>query len=1046
VVPNLQENEFPRLNAISQHIGEQKTPRNWEEAFNYSWLYGHAMASHEVDGLENPTTNIEVPLDYSNIQEQDLLLEVSNIQEQDLLLEVSNIQEQDLLLEVSNASNDQYVNDSQPNNNIAISIPKNIEAFVSQINYNPSSPTSPTQLHPIPPMGIMNLEASSSRSIGHRNRKSLKSQTRQNNPLKSRSTIYARQKSTKSKNPSQPMHTQEPQPTSFPTSIFNPNLDHSITTTPNPSIRISTQEYIQLATYHQASKVMGSYFPNSNASPSQGRLPLPTNVMNLGTMGPKIPNNPKNLTTYDEQINYARSMLTSTFPQHNWTTWEPPPQDDDMIQEHPLSIDTTMLDVTPSPSLSASKAPLAMPSQRQSPLLKRQGRRPRHNSIKFGTAHNVPHSQGQTSIDPNLLGPYGFPPGTIPSIASNLIFDAPTSIGHAIPQIVLQYPILPFPIGQVDQINQGVPCSSLPIHTREISQETGAPSPSLNVTPTNMLAPNCSLNNECVSTNVNSNNISLQTGNSQSSVGPSSDNNREKIIAMDMQEEEAMSILSPNCLPSNLVEQATFICQQLPTRNWDQLLHPRLLGTCMVLMPMEKLATTWDEMQQPLNSQDHVMINNFRVELWSPLMFLHRESRTYKRYFPVVIKRFSHKVLAFDQFTREQNLNMCEKNPYIGWFGFPSLDWIHDYLMDHVIAASNGLLVIDSGKEPSSKCKKKKHPRHKVPNHEFWNQTHNFSLKGQSLLVVCNALTKEYKILPPLVNKVITGKVGVLSFENANRDIYHLIIIGWVYEQLTSEQRAQMNAMYGIGVYASNNIHKMVLAIYSSQLNIWVHLDSIDHARPAHQPNTGGHICCVVINRNVYFGGFRIQPVVTRMDEVETPALFYINATLNHAQRLVFDFSVQSVWNNIPIVEPPKVVRVGANKIYAATRQITKNMISNGKILLVEVILNDDWAPTGVYGMVPNGMMPDSYVMKLYNNEFALSRVTLYDIVGGDNLIAFFASKLSLPNIVFYHIERAQWTNIIIPMNNCNPAKIVGRLGYFDYMEGSYEPNWGAIP
>jgi len=1046
VVPNLQENEFPRLNAISQHIGEQKTPRNWEEAFNYSWLYGHAMASHEVDGLENPTTNIEVPLDYSNIQEQNLLLEVSNIQEQDLLLEVSNIQEQDLLLEVSNASNDQYVNDSQPNNNIAISIPKNIEAFVSQINYNPSSPTSPTQLHPIPPMGIMNLEASSSRSIGHRNRKSLKSQTRQNNPLKSRSTIYARQKSTKSKNPSQPMHTQEPQPTSFPTSIFNPNLDHSITTTPNPSIRISTQEYIQLATYHQASKVMGSYFPNSNASPSQGRLPLPTNVMNLGTMGPKIPNNPKNLTTYDEQINYACSMLTSTFPQHNWTTWEPPPQDDDMIQEHPLSIDTTMLDVTPSPSLSASKAPLAMPSQRQSPLLKRQGRRPRHNSIKFGTAHNVPHSQGQTSIDPNLLGPYGFPPGTIPSIASNLIFDAPTSIGHAIPQIVLQYPILPFPIGQVDQINQGVPCSSLPIHTREISQETGAPSPSLNVTPTNMLAPNCSLNNECVSTNATSNNISLQTGNSQSSVGPSSDNNREKIIAMDMQEEEAMSILSPNCLPSNLVEQATFICQQLPTRNWDQLLHPRLLGTCMVLMPMEKLATAWDEMQQPLNSQDHVMINNFRVELWSPLMFLHRESRTYKRYFPVVIERFSHKVLAFDQFTREQNLNMCEKNPYIGWFGFPSLDWIHDYLMDHVIAASNGLLVIDSGKEPSSKCKKKKHPRHKVPNHEFWNQTHNFSLKGQSLLVVCNALTKEYKILPPLVNKVITGKVGVLSFENANRDIYHLIIIGWVYEQLTSEQRAQMNAMYGIGVYASNNIHKMVLAIYSSQLNIWVHLDSIDHARPAHQPNTGGHICCVVINRNVYFGGFRIQPVVTRMDEVETPALFYINATLNHAQRLVFDFSVQSVWNNIPIVEPPKVVRVGANKIYAATRQITKNMISNGKILLVEVILNDDWAPTGVYGMVPNGMMPDSYVMKLYNNEFALSRVTLYDIVGGDNLIAFFASKLSLPNIVFYHIERAQWTNIIIPMNNCNPAKIVGRLGYFDYMEGSYEPNWGAIP
>jgi hypothetical protein len=1045
VVPNLQENEFPRLNAISQHIGEQKTPRNWEEAFNYSWLYGHAMASHEVDGLENPTTNIEVPLDYSNIQEQDLLLEVSNIQEQDLLLEVSNIQEQDLLLEVSNASIDQYVDDSEPNNNIAISIPKNIEAFVSQINYNPSSPTSPTELHPIPPMGIMNLEASSSRSIGHRNRKSLKSQTHQNNSLKSRSTIYARQKSTKSKNPSQPVHTQEPQPTSFPTSIFNPNLDHSITTTPNPSIRISTQEYIELATYHQTSKVMGSYFPSSNASPSQGKLPLPTNVMNLGTMGPKIPNNPKNLRTYDEQINYARSMLTSTFPQHNWTTWEPPPQDDDMIQEHPLSIDTTMLDVTPSPSLSASKAPLAMPSQRQSPLLKRQGRRPRHNSIKFGTAHNVPHSQGQTSIDPNLLGPYGFPPGTIPSIASNLIFDAPTSIGHAIPQIVLQYPILPFPIGQVDQINQGVPCSSLPVHTREISQETCAPSPSLNVTPTNMLAPNCSQNNECVSTNVNSNNISFQTGNSQSSVGPSSDNNREKITAMDMQEEEAMSILSPNCLPSNLVEQATFICQQLTTRNWDQLLHPRLLGTCMVLMPMEKLATAWDEMQ-PLNSQDHVMINNFRVELWSPLMFLHSESRTYKRYFPVVIERFSHKVLAFDQFTREQNLNMCEKNPYIGWFGFPSLDWIHDYLMDHVIAASNGLLVIDSGKEPSSKCKKKKHPRHKVPNHEFWNQTHNFSLKGQSLLVVCNALTKEYKILPPLVNKVITGKAGVLSFENVNRDIYHLIIIGWVYEQLTSEQRAQMNATYGIGVYASNNIHKMVLAIYSSQQNIWVHLDSIDHARPAHQPNTGGHICCVVINRNVYFGGFRIQPVVTRMDEVETPALFYINATLNHAQRLVFDFSVQSVWNNIPIVEPPKVVRVGANKIYAATRQITKNMVSNGKILLVEVILNDDWAPTGVYGMVPNGMMPDSYVIKLYIDEFALSRVTLYDIVGGDNLIAFFASKLSLPNIVFYHIERAEWTNIIIPMNNCNPARIVGRLGYFDYMEGSYEPNWGAIP
>lgn len=90
--------------------------------------------------------------------------------------------------------------------------------------------------------------------------------------------------------------------------------------------------------------------------------------------------------------------------------------------------------------------------------------------------------------------------------------------------------------------------------------------------------------------------------------------------------------------------------------------------------------------------------------------------------------------------------------------------------------------------------------------------------------------------------------------------------------------------------------------------------------------------------------------------------------------------------------------------------------------------------------------MPDSYVMKLYINEFALSQVTLYDIVGGDNLIAFFASKLSLPNIVFYHIERAEWTNIIIPMNDCNSRRIVSRIGYFDYMEGSYEPNWGAIP
>lgn len=129
-------------------------------------------------------------------------------------------------------------------------------------------------------------------------------------------------------------------------------------------------------------------------------------------------------------------------------------------------------------------------------------------------------------------------------------------------------------------------------------------------------------------------------------------------------------------------------------------------------------------------------------------------TRGYNSYFPVVVNLENGELFAFNnhQLSRQDHEPSAKHSE---WLAMPGISFLPNNVVD-IIAGGGGLLCVNGGIQPR---KKNLHtppiPYAEDYNHRLYPQ--------QSILVVCNPLTKEIKFLPRHTNKKLDDKIACME-------------------------------------------------------------------------------------------------------------------------------------------------------------------------------------------------------------------------------------------------------------------------------------------
>ncbi|CAK9195403.1 unnamed protein product [Sphagnum troendelagicum] len=488
-------------------------------------------------------------------------------------------------------------------------------------------------------------------------------------------------------------------------------------------------------------------------------------------------------------------------------------------------------------------------------------------------------------------------------------------------------------------------------------------------------------------------------------------------------------------------------------------LHPRVLGFCYMLCNSnQSISEAWDLTE----TGENVTQFTIPVPRWTPLMYVDPLPRLYVRYFPCVLGMRTMEITGIDpqKYVPANNSiqllrrNDNDEHPHSTtgpehWLCLPSLRYL-PLRMDRIIAAAAGLLAVDGGIQPCP-GKEIRTGMNRTPewirfqslNDKYWRQPEYEDAKGQSMLVVTNPLTKEYRLLPPIPRKKLMEKVGAFIFTDASRTAYRLIVVGWV--KLNVSQEAEEAHKASGSTYQQRPQEEAALVIYSSQHERWVHFDKVSNARPCSR-KLGGRSGCVVMNYGVFFAGLRVTPKPLSRTDITTAAIFYFNCSSSRRQQLVFDFNGTQLYA-IKASEPPKIVAAGHNRVYAVSREPSSRATANNMfVFIVDVVLNADGSPKGSCERLTNGIMPTPITEKLFRG-FAWHKdrnYRTYDVHGGDHVIAF---KVSIwdPDIALYHLDTGTWSLTAFPTEAPKPLEVRDQRDWL-FVEGIYEPMWLAIP
>lgn len=462
--------------------------------------------------------------------------------------------------------------------------------------------------------------------------------------------------------------------------------------------------------------------------------------------------------------------------------------------------------------------------------------------------------------------------------------------------------------------------------------------------------------------------------------------------------------------------------------DWKKMSNPRLIGACMTIFSKLQMLEVWNI----INTNSINDIQNIRI--WSPIQYLDDHSKSYNRYFPIVMEKSTQNLLAFDyKFNLDVN-DIDRDSKKQGWTIMPSLDWIKSNIFTRIIAANDGLFVLDSVKPAPSTI----HINYKKMLHENKNYSNNVYEINQSLLTIINPLTHEYLLLPPIPFNEFKEKIGYLSFSNSKEKHYQLFILGSSKLLSPCNDITGYNKIYKTYAQQKRPTYIVHLAIYSSLNKGWIFFDSFENTI-INFPHLGGSVSCAVINYSLYFGGIKVDIQSETRSPLEMASIFYINCSTSRMQQIIQPFLLHGIVD-IDIPEPPKVLRVANNRLFAVTRETSKNIKNNtNQLFLIEILLNEDGTPNGSYAPVENGIMPKIYVNKLFQRiPGSHQKISLiYEVCSSGDLIAF---KVSFPLFVLYDVHKSRWR-----LTYYERDSKIGQKPNYLLVEGVYQPDWLAI-
>jgi hypothetical protein len=461
-----------------------------------------------------------------------------------------------------------------------------------------------------------------------------------------------------------------------------------------------------------------------------------------------------------------------------------------------------------------------------------------------------------------------------------------------------------------------------------------------------------------------------------------------------------------------LIQAMSYVDRPLPT-NWAYVVYPRVIGFSMKIFSEDQKLQAWSLINKP--KVEGKFTCRSTLPKWTPTTYADNVSRTYKEYFPVIIERSTKKVMGFNYEEYSVDETSSSNCPLKGWTELFSMDWIQPNIFGRVIAANNGLIVLDSGRQPNVMIQVNDYEVRRDARDECSDEE-----TTRTVLSVINPLTHELYFLPSIPSQFYRDKVGYLSVSSPFERLYQLFVLGWVTQ--------------------NNKTETLALATYNSANAKWVHFDAIEDAK---RGMIGGRAGCVMINYGLYYGGVSVRPNQDddhRSTTVELPSIFYFNCSADRKQHLVYPFFVQAAVSDLlRVTDPPKLVRAFENKVYAAARGVHANSttLEFGRIVLVDVLLNEDGTPNGQFARVENGVMPRELMKKLFKfDKHPLQKPQPYEVVGNGKLIAF---RVSDPDIVLYDIQKAEWRSTCF--HDYEPS---GVSTNFVMIEGSYKPDWLA--
>lgn len=235
------------------------------------------------------------------------------------------------------------------------------------------------------------------------------------------------------------------------------------------------------------------------------------------------------------------------------------------------------------------------------------------------------------------------------------------------------------------------------------------------------------------------------------------------------------------------------------------------------------------------------------------------------------------------------------------------------------------MLVVVGGNQPqylSTNRLKNKWAKLQEPYGHLWQELDYQEAKGQSMIFVVNPLTREHRLLPPIPFKVLRDMVADFKFYEVDRIDYRLIVVGTCESMALSEDMVvvqKKSKSRSKGKKQSN----IALAIYCSRQNNWVHFDLISNATSSGLPRKDlsyyGRSGIALLDHSVFYGGLMFTSDIYKHFKVQVPALFYFNFKNGEEQHLVLDFSVVAMQYMVEVVEPPRLLKIGLETIFAVT-------------------------------------------------------------------------------------------------------------------------------